>query len=256
MTTTPGGRVPPRRKKLETTITRRQDITDDLLVMWIEKPEGYMFKAGQYCTIGSGGIERAYSIVSASHEEEIELFVELVPLPEGNLTPLIWELHPGDTVTIRPRAKGIFTFKPTLPNQFMTATVTGIVPFISIMRDYLHRGRSGHRFYVLQGASYVNELTYDAELRRLAERRPDLLTFVPTISRPAETRNAKWTGETGRVNTIARKYVDLFGLAPSDTIIYACGHPGMIEDVKAQFIPLGFTVEEERFWKQDDNNPS
>ena len=57
---------------------------------------------------------------------------------------------------------------------------------------------------------------------------------------------------TGRVNAITEEYVDRFGLTPEDTTIYACGHPGMIEDVKERFIPQGFHVEEERFWKQDD----
>ena len=165
--------------------------------MWIEKPKGFTFKAGQYCTIGSDGIERAYSIVSAPHEDDIELFVELVPPPEGNLTPLIWDLHPGDTVTIRPRAKGIFVFKPAMPNQFMVATVTGVVPFVSILRDYLNHHRSGHHFYVLQGASYVDEFTYDTELRRLAEQNPDLITFVPTISRPSEEQKRHMDGRDG-----------------------------------------------------------
>jgi len=209
-------------------------------MMWIEKPEGFTFKAGQYCTIGSGGIERAYSIVSAPHEENLELFVELVPLPDGNLTPLIWDLHQGDIMTIRPRAKGIFTFKPALPNQLMIATVTGIVPFISILREYLYQEQSGHHFYVLEGASYVEELTYDDELQQLANEHSDLITFVSTISRPTEERNAAWTGETGRVNSIVQKSADKFGLKPDDTLIYACGHPDMIEDVKDQFGSKGF----------------
>lgn len=242
----------PKPKIVETKILERQDITDDLLLMWIEKPEGFTFKAGQYCTIGSGAIERAYSIVSAPYEGNLELFVELVAPPDGNLTPLLWGLHKGDTVTIRPRAKGIFTFKPTLPNQLMVATVTGVVPFISILRDYLHNGGSGQHFYVLVGASYVDEFTYDEELQRLANKHPDQITFVPTISRPNEKRNAGWTGETGRVNTIVEKYVGQLGLRPEGTLIYACGHPGMIEDVKDQSLPKGFRVEEERFWKQDE----
>ena len=41
------------------------------------------------------------------------------------------------------------------------------------------------------------------------------------------------------------------GLSPEDMIVYACGHPGMIEDVKAKLLPRGFPLEEERFWKQD-----
>ena len=239
------------RQLAESKVLKRVDITSDLWIVWIEKPEGYAFKAGQYCTIGRDGIERAYSIVSAPHEKLLELFVELVPPPEGQLTPKLWELVPGDTVTIRPRAKGIFTFKPELPNQLLVSTVTGVVPYISYIREYIHRKDSGHRFYVLQGASYHDEFTYDKELAALADERPELVIYVPTISRPSEERNDGWTGETGRVNTIVERQVEKLGLTPEDTLVYACGHPGMIEDVKARMLSKGFAVEEERFWKED-----
>jgi NAD(P)H-flavin reductase len=238
-------------KLAEVTISRRENVTEDLWLIWVEKPEGFTFKPGQYCTIGRNGVERAYSIVSAPHEEALELFVELVPLPDGVLTPRLWELQVGDSITIRPRAKGIFVFKPESPNQVLVSTVTGVVPYISILRDYIHNGRSGHHFYVLQGASYLNEFTYDGELGRLSIERPELVTYIPTVSRPDEARNAEWTGETGRVNLIVERYAQKFGLAPEDTLIYACGHPGMIEDVKARMKLKGFQVEEERFWKQD-----
>ena len=221
------------------------------MFMWIERPEEFTFKAGQYCTIGRDGIERAYSITSAPHEPDLELFVEVVPPPDGVLTPKLWELGPGDTLSIRPRAKGLFTMDPSLSNQLLVGTVTGIVPYVSFIRDYLHNGREGHRFYILQGASYRDELAYDAELERVAAEHPDLLTFVPTVSRAREARNRGWEGETGRVNTIVDKYIEKFGLTPSDTLVYACGHPGMIEDVKERLLPKGFRVEEERFWKED-----
>ena len=242
-----------RRPKLaDTTILKRKDFTNDLWTIWLEKPEGFTFKPGQYCTIGSEGIERAYSIVSAPYEEDLELFIELVPPPDGNLTPLLYNLKDGDGVTIRPRAKGIFVFDPSLPNQLFVATVTGVVPYISIIRQYIEDGQTGHHFYVLMGASYHDEFAYDSELEQLAAEHPDLVTFVPTISRPDEEPNAGWEGETGRVNNIVEKYAEKWELIPQDTIVYACGHPGMIEDVKDRMIPRGYDVREERFWKEDD----
>ena len=251
MTTTTRRRI--RRPKLvTTTITRRVDINHDLWKIWIDKPDGFDFKAGQYCTIGVDGIERAYSIVSAPYEDDLELFVELVPPPDGNLTPLLHDMREGQTVSIRPRAKGIFVFDPTFHNQVFVATVTGVVPYLSIIRQYLHDNASGHRFYVLMGASYVDEFGYDDELTALASEYPDMIEFVPTISRPDEESNAGWTGAVGRVNTIVEEYVEKWGLTTADTSIYACGHPGMIEDVKDRMIPQGFDVKEERFWKDDD----
>ena len=251
MTTQTRRRV--RRPKLaDTTILKRKDFTHDLWTIWLEKPEGFTFKPGQYCTIGSEGIERAYSIVSAPYEEDLELFVELVPPPDGNLTPLLYNLKDGDSVTIRPRAKGIFVFDPSQPNQLFVATVTGIVPYISIIRQYIEDGQTGHHFYVLMGASYHDEFAYDAELEKLAGEHPDMITFVPTISRPDEEPNAGSTGESGRVNNIVEKYAEKWELTPQDTIVYACGHPGTIEDVKDRMIPKGYDVREERVWKEDD----
>ena len=110
-------------------IVKREDQTEDLSLMWLTKPEGYTFKPGQYCTIGHDGVERAYSIASAPHEELLELFIELVPLNEGGvLTPMLWDLEVGSKVTIRHRAKGIFTFKPEKLNHLLVSTVTGVVP--------------------------------------------------------------------------------------------------------------------------------
>ncbi len=115
-------------KLSESKVIKREELTEDLWRMWIEKPEGYTFKAGQYCTIGVDGLERAYSIASAPYEEHLELFIELVPYEDGgHLTPVLYDLKPGDKVSIRPRAKGIFTFKPQYKDHLLVATVTGVV---------------------------------------------------------------------------------------------------------------------------------
>ena len=103
---------------------------------------------------------------------------------------------------------------------------------------------------MLQGASYDDEFAYREEMEEMASSRPDVVVYVPTVSRPNEDRNAGWTGARGRVNAIVEEYVDRFGLSPDDTMVYACGHPGMIEDVKDRLGPRGFHVMEERYWKQ------
>ena len=40
-------------------LTKREQLTDDLWKMWLQPEEKFDFKPGQYCTIGTGGIERA-----------------------------------------------------------------------------------------------------------------------------------------------------------------------------------------------------
>ena len=230
-------------------LVHRTDISEDLMVIKIEPQLGrFEFKAGQYCTLGREGVERAYSIASAPYEEELEIFVELVP--DGGLTPKMWDMRVGDTMSIRPRAKGLFLLDEKVHHHFMLATVTGVAPFVSMIRQYLHDNRQGHKFYLLLGASYADELTYDEELSGLSQQHPDCIRFVPTVSRPTEARNSGWQGAKGRVNTIAAEYLNSFNLPKEDSRVYACGHPGMIAEVKEQVVPQGWKFIEERFWKE------
>jgi NAD(P)H-flavin reductase len=221
-------------------VTARRDVTPDLFVLHLSPDVDFVFAPGQYCTIGVGGVERPYSIVSAPHEPELELIVELVP--GGALTPRLAGLRPGDVVTLRPRPKGVFTLQARWPVHLMVATVTGIAPFVSMLRDARHRDVTAS-FHVLHGASHHDELVYREEL----EANP-LCTYVPTVSRPGDPRNAGWHGHTGRVDTLLDGALVRHGLTPASTRVYACGHPGMIADVTARLAPRGFTVAEERFW--------
>ena len=231
-------------------LVERKEITEDLMIIKMRPETAMTFKPGQYCTLGLEGIERAYSIVSAPHEEDLEIFVELVPEPDGALTPLMWKMQEGDIMTIRPRCKGIFTLDEKYNSHLMIATVTGVAPFVSILRSYFHRQGQGHRFYVLEGASYLDEFVYDKELDEMEASHPETVKFIPTVSRPNESRNDGWTGASGRANQIIDEQIEKLGLEPSSTLVYACGHPGMIEDVKERLVPRGFKVKEERFWKQ------
>ena len=241
-------------------ITRREDLTEDLWKIWLKPAQPFTFKPGQYCTIGAEGIERPYSIVSSPDEPEIELFIELVPPPDGNLTPVLFDLSVGTELTLRPRAKGIFVFKPEFKNHVMVGTVTGVAPYVSILRKFLNDAewnadapiaRSDYRFYVLEGASYLDEFGYDDELSALADKHKNI-EFYPSVSRPGEDRNTAWTGPKGRINNLVEDFVKDRDLDPAETVIYACGHPGMIEDVKERYTDTEYHFEEERFWKDDD----
>ena len=200
-----------------------RDVSADLKVIKVRPEVSFAFQPGQNVKLEIGGVKRRYSIVSAPHERFLEFFIERVP--GGKLSPRLWQLCCGDLVTIRPRAKGKFLLDPRFSNHLMLATVTGIGPFVSILRSSLYHKPGGHRFYVLHGASYQDEFAYRAEIEDMAAAYPDLVTYIPTISRPGDVRNTLWTSTTGRVNTIVERYVTQFGLNANSTLLYACGHP-------------------------------
>jgi ferredoxin--NADP+ reductase len=234
-------------------LVKKQEVAEDLFLIWLRPEVPFTFKSGQYITIGTGGIERPYSIASAPYESMIELFVEYV-LPEhgGKLTPLLWNQHVGEFVSMRPRAKGIFVFQPKYHNHVMVGTVTGVAPFVSMLREAIHEKVRGHRFFIMEGASHQDEFVYDTELLRRADEFPDMITFIPTVSRPQADRNISWNGATGRVNLLVEDYLAKWSLPKDDTLIYLCGNPGMIDDVTERLTPKGWTVDSERFWKEDE----
>ena len=243
-------------KFLEAEIIRREDVTSNLWKIWIKSENRLVFAPGQYCTIGAELIERPYSIASSPDEPAIELFVDLLPAPEGKLTPILHKSKVGDKLTLRPRAKGRFVLQPQFKQHVLMGTGTGIVPYVSILRKFLNDDgwpgngidRSKYQFHILNGISYQDEFGYREELSRMASEN-DFIEFMPSISRPQECRNNSWTGATGRINELVEDYINDRNLDPLDTCIYACGHPMMIEDVRKKFKNSGYQFVEERFWK-------
>ena len=216
-------------------VTRREDHTDDLATFWLRPERPVAFAPGQYVTLalpGAGGrwIKRPYSVLSAPHEAEIELFVERVE--GGALTPGLFERGPGEEVGIRGRAAGAFALDPACTHHAMACTVTGVAPFLSMLRHAAFgedaSGARG-RFLVVYGASVPADLgPYAAELDRFAGG--ERVTAVPTVSRPWAA--PEWAGERGRVEDVLRKHLDRLGWPLAETAGYACGNPVMVENAK------------------------
>jgi ferredoxin/flavodoxin---NADP+ reductase len=225
-------------KHYQARILERRDLSEDLWLVRVDPGGPFKFVAGQYATLGvdtpEKRIERAYSIVSSPYEEGLEFFIELVP--HGELTPKLYELKVGDSLLCRKLAKGRFTLdlKSGRTNHLLLATVTGIAPFVSYVRTLYKDWKSGaspmpgpHKLYCIQGGSRSWEFGYSEELEQIAAEVP-WLKYITTISRPWDC--ADWKGETGRVDDLIRKYTDLWGLKPSETTGYLCGHPSMCEN--------------------------
>jgi ferredoxin--NADP+ reductase len=237
-------------KFYEARILKRTDYTPDLWSIRVTAGAPFAYKAGQYATLGvrtpEKHIERAYSIVSSPYENELEFFIELVP--QGELTPLLYKLHSGDTMTMRkvPKGRFLLDLKSGRRNHLLLCTVTGIAPFVSYVRT-LHRDWKEGKFpgeirlFMVEGASHSAEFGYKEEVEQVAAQVP-WLTYVPTISRPWDEPG--WQGETGRVDDLIRKYTDLWNLKPANTSAYLCGHPTMIENGKGILKRCGFQKEQ------------
>lgn len=238
-------------------ILKRVDIATDLWLIRVAPGGPFTFKPGQYATLGvetdTKRIERAYSIVSSPAENELEFFFELVP--QGELTPKLYQLQVGDEMLMRKTAKGLFTLdqKSGRTNHFLVCTVTGIAPFVSFVRTLFRNWKEGsfqgeHKLFILNGASRSWEFGYYQELCGFAHEAP-WLQYAPTVSRPWEDET--WNGEMGRVDDVLRKYSDMWGLDGTNSVAYLCGHPDMIENGKSMLKRIGFSkqhLKEEVYW--------
>jgi ferredoxin--NADP+ reductase len=237
-------------------VTARREITSDLWIVRVAPAEKILFAPGQYATmglqVGPKMIERPYSLASSPHEPELEFFLELVP--GGKLTPHLHEVPVGGEVFLRRSAKGSFFYDERSGhiNHFMVATVTGVAPYMSMMRRFLAVAGEGKpvagQVTVIFAASVSEELAYHDELSRYAAEHA-WFHYIPTVSRiwldPA------WNGERGRAEDIARKYLDQFGFTAADTTAYVCGNPTMGSNVRGVLQRNGFAkeaIKEEQYW--------
>jgi ferredoxin--NADP+ reductase len=237
-------------------IVRREDYTHDLARIWVKfDGEPTPFEPGQYMTIGvlaDGKLwQRPYSVASSPREAGdtgYEMYVRLVPIIR--FTTLLWRLPIGHAMRmIGP--KGKFMLEPDDDRTHLfVSTGTGIAPFIAMVRDTMAAG-APRKTVMLNGVSYADELGYRDELKELQESGAYPITYVPTVSRPNDPRNAGWTGRVGRAEAVVIDVCKDLHLRPDKTVVYICGNPDMILNAESSLMDHGFPefhVKKELYW--------
>lgn len=222
------------------TVTSMRWWSDGLFTFTTTKPPGYSFAAGQYARLGLPGehdvIWRAYSMVSAPHEDSLEFYGILVP--GGRFTSLVKELKPGAAILIEKQPYGFMTVDRFEDGEelWMLATGTGIGPFISILRDP-HAWQKFDKLILVHCVRHANEFAYQEQLLQLAKKQPVATTAQLKIVRTA-TREATEDATllSGRITTLLEtgeleRAVGI-PLAAESSRIMLCGNPDMIEDTR------------------------
>ena len=238
------------------TLVKRVDHTADLASFWVKLDgDAVPFEPGQYVTIAAVADDklwqRPYSVASpptVAGSEGYELYVRLVPVVR--FTTLLWRLQPGARLRMS-GPDGGFTLGPGDRRMHLyVSTGTGIAPFMSMIRETLLHGRP-RRTVLLNGVSYASDLGYRGLLEGMQRDRSYPLRYVPTVSRPYDSRNAAWPGRTGRVEHVVGAVCDDLGLRGDQTVAYVCGNPDMILNVERILMDRGFPefrVKKELYW--------
>ena len=238
-----------------TVVSRDQLSENYILIRVVTDEPREAFSAGQYTTLGLFGfelrvpyalpdrkpappeklIQRAYSIASARNEtREFEFYLSLYR--EGQLTPRLFSLRPGDRLKVGTRIVGAFKMSdaPLDKNILMIGTGTGVAPFMSFLRSHVHE-KSHPRIALVQGAATLNELAYYAELKFM-HRAFSHFAYLPTLTEPRPS----WLGHRAWIEEMLRSGVveeeTGIPLDPQKTFVYLCGNPRMVENVMAYLI--------------------
>src|SRR5262245_51972591 len=196
------------------------------------------FEPGQFVHIAlptdGETVRRSYSLASVPGEP-LEFY--LVRLPEGALTPTLWELSVGDTVQVDDQPHGFLTMEhaPAARDGWLVSTGTGLAPFLSMLRS----GRVWDRFervIVVNGVRKNAHLGYREELERHAAG--GRVVYVPLVSReePHDALAGRMTHALvdGRLERAAGTTID-----PATSHLMLCGNPEMIKDMAALLTERG-----------------
>jgi ferredoxin-NADP reductase len=231
-------------------ISRWEEVAEGLAIVGVQALEQpFSFQPGQYATLGLLGpagklVQRPMSISSSADDlSEYEFFIRLVP--EGGLTPLLWQRKVGDPINIK-GAKGKFVLQDDTRTCLFVASGTGLAPFMSMIETLRSRGES-RDIDLLHGVSYDHDLAWRDHLERLGSELP--LRYAGTVSRPQHC--PAWHGMIGRVERVLAEHLDAHGMNADNTTIYLCGNPEMISAVDDLATARGFPSEQirkELYW--------
>lgn len=209
--------------------TRKLLVAPGVYELAFAKPEELVFKAGQFMLFDVPLIDaptdiqpRAYSIASTPHEKEL-LFV--IKLKEGGRASVWIEKVLTVGAAVRMQGPfGLFTVKPDVSLQYVfLATGAGIAPFRSQITWLLDEERFAGRLDLIFSVRHTADLFWTETFSTLAAAHPNFYFHLSLTG-----SDAKWTGLSGRVQTILPTVLQ----DPSKAHVYVCGAPEMVQDVK------------------------
>jgi ferredoxin--NADP+ reductase len=222
--------------------------TDRLFSFTTTRDPALRFANGHFTMIGlrleGKPLLRAYSIVSANHEEHLEFLS--IKVPDGPLTSRLQHIQVGDSVLVGRKPTGTLVVDYLRPGRrlFLLATGTGLAPFMSIVRDPETYDKFD-QIVLVHGVREVDELAYHDLLALhlpqhefLGELVAQHLHYYPTVTRQPYRNMGRVTDliESGKL------FADLGQppLDPAHDRAMICGSPAMLRDLKALLEARGF----------------
>jgi ferredoxin-NADP reductase len=220
-----------KRMDYEATLISKENVAGDVAIFRFSKPEGYQFKAGQWCTMSvppggfqdERGLRRPFSIASAPTEKEL-LFATKLSQSAMKLT--MAKMPAGTRVTLgQPMGTMVLPDDSATPLVFLAGGI-GITPFRS-MCCYAADKKTDHGITLFYSGRTPEETPFLAELSRIPERH-GRVSMAITMTRAPEDPKA-WNGLRGRLNAdTIKSHCPVWEKAT----YYIAGPPAMADTMK------------------------
>ena len=193
---------------------------------------------------------RAYSMANYPEEKGIMKFnvrIELPPpgtdYPPGEMTSYIFNLQPGDNITIFGPFGDFFANESDAEMIFIGGGA-GMAPMRSHIFDQLLRLNTDRKITFYYGARSLKEVFYKEEYDELA-RKHENFTWTLALDSPQPEDN--WEGPTGFIHQVILEEYLRNHESPEDCEYYMCGPPAMMNAVFGMLDDLGVEPESIRF---------
>jgi len=225
----------------------------DFIVEDEYKPDWDKFNLWRYISKVDEPISRAYSMANYPEEKGIIMLnvriasppPRMPDVPPGQMSSFIFNLKPGDKVTIS-GPYGEFFARDTEAEMIFIGGGAGMAPMRSHIFDQLKRLDSKRKISYWYGARSLREVFYADEFDKLAEEHPNFKWYL-ALSEPQPEDN--WTGLTGFIHQVLFDEYLKTHPNPEDCEYYMCGPPMMNTAVTKMLEGLG--VERENIMFDD-----
>jgi ferredoxin-NADP reductase len=221
----------------ETVLVRREMVAERTMSFWFDRPADWTYRAGQFIDItlldppetDAEGNTRGFSVSSAPSEGVIMITTRL---RDTAFKRVLQTMPLGTAVRIEGPFGDLRLHHADRPAVVLTGGI-GITPFRSILVEASRSGGLPYRVVLFYANRRPQDSAFLGELRRLAERDPDL-TFVPTMS--ALDASEPWDGERGHIDAaMLRRHLD----GATNAIYYLTGPPAMVGGLRTMLVRSG-----------------
>lgn len=210
-------------------------------------PDWDQYNVWQYKSVVDEPVIRAYSMANYPGEKGIIMLnvrvasppPRMPDVPPGKMSSYIFNLKPGDKVTIS-GPYGEFFIKETEAEMLYVGGGAGMAPLRSHIFELFKNLKTGRKVSYWYGGRSLRELFYIDEFRELEKQFPNF-TFNLALSEPLPEDN--WTGYTGFIHQVVIDNYLKDHPAPEDIEYYYCGPPMMNKCVQQMCEDFGVEPE-------------